>query len=69
MKMDGGVFEARSVHELDQQVIAFSAEGWRIISVLDRSTAHDDRFLIVAQREPELVITVADNGPGLFDGR
>lgn len=58
MKLDGGVFEARSVHELDQNVIAFSAEGWRIITVIDRSTAHDDRFLIVAQREPEIKITV-----------
>lgn len=60
MQLDGGVFEARSVHELDQNIIAFSAEGWRIITVIDRSTTLDDRFLIVAQREPEIKIEGSD---------
>ncbi len=57
MKLNGGVFEVRSVHELDQNIITFSAEGWRI-TVIDRSTTHEDRFLIVAQQEPEIKIGV-----------
>ena len=32
MKLNGGVFEVRSVHELDQNIITFSAEGWRLAS-------------------------------------
>lgn len=51
MKFEGGVFQTRSVGELDQFVIGLSSEGWRIISVLDRSTSVDDRFLIICQRE------------------
>lgn len=51
MKLEGGVFLARSVGELDQYVISLSSEGWRIISVIDRSTQIDDSFLIISQRE------------------
>lgn len=51
MKLEGGVFLARSVGELDQHVISLSSEGWRIISVIDKSNQFQDSFLIISQRE------------------
>ena len=53
MKLEGGVFAVRSIGELDQWVISLSSEGWRIISVVDRSTPINDSFLIISQREVE----------------
>lgn len=64
MKMEGMVAEVRSVSDLHNFTVSLSEEGWRIVTVLDVSADRGSgaRFLIVAQREPELVVTVADNG-------
>lgn len=54
MKLEGytGAFHRES--QLEQAVRDLSEEGFRIVAVLDRSTPHNDRFLVVAQREPEV---------------
>lgn len=49
MNYEGGLFEARSIGELDAQLRGLSENGFRIINVLDRSSTYDDRFLIVAK--------------------
>lgn len=51
MKYEGGLFEARSIGELDAQLRGLSENGFRIINVLDRSSTYDDRFLIVVQKD------------------
>lgn len=59
MKYEGMLYESRSVGELDNHIRGLSADGFRIINVLDRSSAHNDRFLIVAQKDVDAHIHVS----------
>ena len=58
MNYEGGLFEARSIGELDAQLRGLSENGFRIINVLDRSSTYDDRFLIVAQKDVDAQIQI-----------
>lgn len=59
MKYEGGMFEARHPGELDSVVRELSADGYRVVTVIDRSSRHDDRFLIVAQKDVDAHIHVS----------
>ena len=55
--MSAGVFSARGIAELDQQVIALSNDGYRIITVFE---THEEFYHVVAQKDPvkeELLIS------------
>lgn len=62
VKYEGHTCEARSVGELHHMVRGLSSDGFRIVNVLDRSSLHDDRFLIVAQKDVDAQIHIA-GGP------
>lgn len=62
MKYESYLGDARSVGELDSLIGNLSRDGFRIVNVLDRSSLHDDRFLIVAQKDVDAQIHIV-GGP------
>jgi hypothetical protein len=58
MKLEGYTGAFHSEEQVGRAVQNLSEEGFRIVAVLDRSTQYANRFLIVAQREPEVQISV-----------
>lgn len=61
MKYESYLGDARSVGELDAMIGSLSRDGFRIVNVLDRSSLHDDRFLIVAQKDVDAQIHIGGN--------
>lgn len=66
MKYEWAVCRYHSVGELASAIEGMSRDGFRIINVLDRSSNHQDTFLVIAQKDVDAHIH-ASGGEVKFD--
>jgi hypothetical protein len=62
VKYEGAVCRYHSVGELASAIEGMSRDGFRIINVLDRSSNHQDTFLVIAQKDVDAHVHIA-GGP------